>query len=241
MNLDNVRFLQRNRETSWRLPGVFGLATVAALAIAGCAAATPTVIVDPMPPGGAWQDVSLIVTGPKANDKKREICMSEARSAGVRLREGAPLSITLYLDGDNNRVQFRDGRPDMMLGQWTIQAVCRVAIAGAINLDDRVKTALNNSDLSSCRQVGVVRGDDQGAIIPFSPRPVLASQEAAMASMKLAALRMKANYVAIEPLSNMMMAVGSRLSATVAGRAYECALAPPPTADKGQPATGKEI
>jgi hypothetical protein len=210
------------------------------LAFVGCAGSASTVIVDPMPPGGAWGDVSLIVTGPAANDKKREICISEARSAGIRLRDGAPLGATLYLDKDNNRLQYRDGRPETMLGSWTAQAVCRVAIANAINLDERVKTATSNGDLSSCRQIGMVRGDDRGAIIPFSFKPVLASQEAAMASMKLAALRLKANFVAIEPISNMMMAVGSTLSATVAARAYDCATAPPATTNKPQP-VGNQI
>jgi hypothetical protein len=205
-----------------------------AFALVGCAATKPAVLVDPMPPGAAWQDVSLVVAGPEANDKKRDICITEARGAGIRLRDGAPAGAHLYLDKDNNRVSFSDGRPETMLGAWTAQAVCRVAIAGAVNLDERVKTAASNSDVSSCRALGMVRGEDRGAIIPFAFKPVLASQEAAMAAMKLAAMRLKANYVVIEPMSAMMMAVATPLSLVVAAKAYECASAPAPT-DKPQP------
>jgi hypothetical protein len=146
----------------------------------------------------------------------------------------------LYLDKDNNRLQFKDGRPEVMLGQWTAQAVCRVAIADAINLDDRVRTAGNNNEVASCRQVGMVRGADQGAIVPFSFKPVLASQEAAIAQMKMQALHLKANYVALEAFSNVMMSVGPGLSASVAARAYECATAPTPTSTTPAP-IGKEI
>jgi hypothetical protein len=210
-------------------PGKVLFAAIA-LAFVGCAGARPTVLVDPMPPGGAWQDVSLTVTGPDANDKKREICISEARGAGIRLRDGAPVAANLYLDKNNNRLMYSDGRPEIMLGPWTTPAVCRVAIAGAINLDGRVKTAANDGEMASCRQVGMVRGEDRGAIIPFAFKPVLASQEAAMAAMKLAAMRLKANYVVLEPISNMMMGVSASLSIAVAARAFECAGAPAPTA-----------
>jgi hypothetical protein len=215
------------------------LAPFALALVAGCAGSAQSVIVDPMPPGGAWLDVALIVTGPKANDKKRDICIAEARAAGIRLRDGAQVGAMLYLDKDNNRLQFRDGRAEMMLGQWTAQAVCRVAIANAISLDERVKVASNNGDLSQCQPLGMVQGADQGAIVPFSFKPVLASQEAAMAAAKLAALRLKANYIALEPLSNVMLSVGPALSTSVAAKAYQCASAPSPT-DKPQP-VGKQI
>jgi hypothetical protein len=226
--LDQTR-LKEGGQSMVSAPGNALLAAIA-VAFAGCASTKPTVLVDPMPPGSAWQDVSLIVTGPAANAKKREICINEARSAGVRLRDGAPAAANLYLDKDNNRLTYGDGRPETMLGPWTAQAVCRVAIAGAIDLDERVKTAANDADISSCRQVGMVRGEDRGAIIPFAFKPVLASQEAAMAAMKLAALRLKANYIALEPISNMMMGVSTSLSFVVAARAFACASAPAPTA-----------
>ncbi len=62
------------------------LLLLAFTAVAGCAGSNSAVVVDPMPPGGAWLDLSLTVTGPAANDDKRKACMREARDAGVRLR-----------------------------------------------------------------------------------------------------------------------------------------------------------
>jgi hypothetical protein len=195
------------------------------LCILGCGEALPLVVSDPMPPGGAWADVSLTLTGPAANKDKRKVCTDEARQAGIRLREGAPIAAALYLADDGNRLSFADGRPERMLGKWTTPAVCRVALAMITRLDERVRQA-NGQAPPNCRMLGTVDGEDRGYAF-FVVQ--MASYEAAVASMQFAALRLGGNFISVD----VVRQVG--LITTLNGRAFDCGAAPPATtAPNGQ-------
>jgi hypothetical protein len=189
----------------------------------GCAENLPLVVTDTMPPGGAWADVALTMTGPAANGDKRKECIKEAREAGIRLREGAPVAAALYLSDDGNRLSFADGRPEKMLGKWTMPAVCRVALAMTTRLDERVRQA-NGQAPPGCNMVGTVNGEDRGYAF-FVVQ--MASYEAAIAQMQFSALRMGANFVSVD----VVRQVG--LITTLNGRAFNCG-APPPPGTPGQ-------
>jgi hypothetical protein len=194
------------------------------LVFMGCGETMPLVISDPMPPGGAWVDISMTVMGPAANREKQKICMEEARNAGVRLVEGAPVGAALFLSDEGNRLSFADGRPERMLGKWSAKAVCRVAISLAARLDDRVRTS-NGQNPPGCRMVGSVEGSDQGYAF-FVVEP--ASYEAALATMQFNALRMGANFVSVDVVRQL------GLLTTLNGRAFDCTNAPPATPLPGQ-------
>jgi hypothetical protein len=199
---------------------------LALLVAAGCGAeVSQTVITDPAPPGGAWGEIALTVTGPGANNDKRKACMQEARNAGVRLREGSPTAAALYLADDGNRLSFADGRPERPLGKWTARAVCRVAISIVLRLDERVRTA-NGQAPPQCRMLGTVEGQDQGYAF-FVVQ--LGSYEAALAQMQISALRMGGNFVSVDVVRQL------GLITSLNGRAFDCGGGPQsPNAPPGQ-------
>jgi hypothetical protein len=201
-----------------------------AITAAGCGSSGPMVITDTMPPGGAWGEVALTLLGPGADGDKRKVCIEEARNAGVVLREGAPIAAALYLADEGNRLSFADGRPERQLGKWTAKAVCRVAIGMVMRIDERVPTANGQPPSQACRMLGTVEGQDQGYAF-FVVQ--MGSYEAALASMQFSALRMGANFVAVDAIRQ----VG--LITALNGRAFDCGQAPPPTQQPPQP--GQQI
>jgi CubicO group peptidase (beta-lactamase class C family) len=199
------------------------------LVVAGCGESKPFVITDTLPPSAAWAELSLTISGPGANGDKRNDCLQEARTAGVLLREGAPMAAQLYLSDEGNRLSFGDGRPERALGKWTAKAVCRVAIAWGTRTDERVQTA-NNQVPGGCQMLGSVEGQDQGYAF-FVVQP--GSYEAAQAAMQFAALRMGGNFVSVD----VVRQIG--LITALNGRAFRCeAAAPPPPPPQAPPPPG---
>lgn len=195
------------------------------LCVFGCAENLPLVVTDTMPPGGAWADVSLTITGPASSGDKRKACVEEARIAGIRLREGAPVAAALYLADEGNRVSFADGRPERMVGKWSMPAVCRVVLAMVTRMDERVRQA-NAQSPPNCRMLGSVDGEDRGYAFFVVQMP---SYEAAVATMQFSTLRMGGNFLSVD----VVRQVG--LITTLNGRAFACEMAqPPPPPQPGQ-------
>ena len=184
----------------------------------------PLVVTDSMPPANFWADVSMTITGPGANREKRKVCTDEARNAGVRLREGAPVAAAIFLADEGNRISFADGRPERMVGKWTTPAVCRVAIAMITRIDERVRQA-NGQAPPNCRMLGTVEGQDTGFAF-FTIQ--MASYEAAVAAMQFSALRMGGNFVSVD----VVRQVG--LTTALNGRAFDCSGAAPSPTTPGQ-------
>jgi hypothetical protein len=183
------------------------------------------VVTDTMPPGGAWAELSLTITGPAASRDKRKVCIDEARAAGIRLREGAPVAAALYLADDGNRISFADGRPERMVGKWTTPAVCRVALSLATRLDERVRQA-NGQSPPGCRMLGSVDGEDRGYAFFVVQMP---SYEAAVATMQFSTLRLGGNFLSVDVVRQL------GLITTLNGRAFDCGAAPAsPAAPNGQ-------
>ncbi|HWE31543.1 MAG TPA: hypothetical protein VHB97_26260 [Polyangia bacterium] len=175
-------------------------------------------LVDPTPPTDAWAELSLSVVGPARTSEKLRVCTEEARADGIRLREGAAASATLYLGSDGNRVSLAAERTQHPLGQWSSTAVCRVAIASALSLHERVAVH-QGADPIGCRIRGVVEGRDEGRLAE-------PSYEASLAALELAAMRAGADVVALDAMRQL----GNTL--ILSGRAFACGRArpaPPPS------------
>lgn len=167
----------------------------------------------------AWAELSLVVDGPAASDGKREACLTEARAAGVWLRGHASVTATLSLADEGNRVSFDDGRPQRFLGKWRAEAVCRVAIAVALKLDERIPAARDGRVPNGCRVVGNVDGQDAG-YMGFGELQA-GSYESALAKMRFAAVRMGSNFLSVD-----LAQQSSPVSLQLSGRAFSCE-APP--------------
>jgi hypothetical protein len=193
-------------------------------------APSPTVVVhDDRPPERNWAIVGLSLTGPAARADTPQVCLKEARAAGIRVHNSAPpsLQVTVLLAENETRYLFADGRPEQLLGPLSAQSACRVALAAVLGTEKRVRTR-QDDEPPPCRALGKVAAED-----PAPPGPLPGSYAAALAVMQLAAQRLGGNYISLDPSRQ----VGT--SVALSGQAYACpqAALPGPAATGPQPAS----
>ncbi len=194
---------------------VLFLLLAASLGLVACGESN-AVVEDSHPLSNSWAAINLTVTGPEADHDKRKECIEEAHAAGVNISPTAPIAATVFLSDQGNKVVLPSGeRP---LGKWTSRAVCRVALAYALDLDRLVKVGKN--DPVGCKELGGVQGDDQGfAFFVVNP----GSYEGALAALQFNAHARGANYVVMDVARQVMV------NFSINGRAYQCPTAPPGT------------
>lgn len=115
----------------------------------------------------SWIAVSLTVSGPEADDNKVESCMEEAKSAGIQLVAGAPISGTLnFLDHDDylESAEVPNGR--FVFGAMCSNATCKIALAKLTKLDTLVP--MTKAEPTDCKPLGSVEGSDTGFFHPGS-------------------------------------------------------------------------
>jgi hypothetical protein len=161
-----------------------------------------------------------------------QVCLKEARAAGIRVHNSAPPSLqaTVLLAEKETRIAFADGRPEQRLGPLAAQSACRIALAAVLNADKRVR-ARQDDEPPPCRTLGKLAAED-----PAPSGPLPGSYEAALAVMQLAVQRLGGNYISLDPTRR----VGA--SVALSGQAYACPLATLPgsaAADPAPPAPAK--
>jgi hypothetical protein len=193
--------------------------------LGGCSIGT-TILEDDRASAQTWTDLTLEISGPAATRGTVSACVQEARKAGIRLRPGAPLQASLALSEHDNSVKAAG--QSFAISQKLNPAVCRIALAKAVSLDERVQIGKTDPP-ANCRPLGTVAGSDQGEM---NGEP--GSTEASRIGAQFAALQNGANYLVVDR-SESFYSEGSWGDTIVktTGRAFACgeppAMISPPT------------